>query len=402
MGRGEPLKKKPVLLTGATLLALASGSMAVATAARPADVSPRVVAQRDELVHGVADAIKGNSLSPIPPVGSVTAITDTKPRFRVHDTEEPSQDNFVGPPRRLEALDQGESASFSFVVAADMRYFAGPGYYDTPQYFRGAAEAIAAVGGGAFMISPGDIDPPDDVLWTIRQTMGVTYTWYPVIGNHELPGDSQESEYGANLAWLNGYDYGEVNVGPSGCPTTTYSFDHSTAHFVVLNQYCDSSGDDVTTGDVTDHVYEWLASDLESTDKEYVFVFGHEPAYPQPDADNGRLRHLGDSLDEYPERRDRFWGLLREKGVAAYTCGHTHNYSAVRIEGVWQLDVGHARGIGDTRAMSTFAVIEVGEGFVRYEVYRDDANGGSYTRKHGGYFRTVNEEYLPLVVKGSY
>jgi hypothetical protein len=259
-------------------------------------------------------------------------------------------------------------------------------------------EAIAAVGGGAFMISPGDIDPPGNVLWTIRQTMGVTYTWYPVIGNHELPGEGHESEYGANLAWLNGYDYGEVNVGPRGCPTTTYSFDHDNAHFVVLNEYCDSSGDDVTSGDVPDHVYEWLVSDLENTDKAYVFVFGHEPAYPQPDADNGRLRHVGDSLDQYPERRDRFWGLLREKGVVVYICGHTHNYSTVRMEGVWQLDVGHARGIADPRAQSTFAVIEVGERFVGYEVYRDDASGGSYTRMHEGYFLIVEEVYLPLLL----
>jgi hypothetical protein len=452
MGRGKPLKTKLVILAGATLLALVFGSIGVVAAARQADATtavgktstlslsksavfertssfdrPRttssgqkraykrsyfskcdcstntahgIAVQQGEPVHRVAHAIEDNSLPPVPPAGSATIITNANTRFRVHDAEEPRLDDFAGRVQRPEALDQTESVSFTFAVAADMRYFSGPTLYNTPQFFRGAVEAIAAAGGGAFMISPGDIDPPDNVLWTIRQTMGVTYTWYPVIGNHELPGKDHESEYGANLAWLNGYDYGEVNVGPSGCPTTTYSFDHSNAHFVVLNEYCDSSGDDVTTGDVTDHVYEWLVSDLENTTQEHVFVFGHEPAYPQPDADNGRSRHVGDSLDEYPDRRDRFWGLLREKEVVAYICGHTHNYSAVRIEGVWQLDVGHARGLADTGAQSTFALIEVGEGFVRYEVYRDDASGGSYSRRHMGYFQAVDEVFLPLVVNG--
>ena len=249
------------------------------------------------------------------------------------------------------------------------------------------------------MVTPGDIDPPSNVLWTITRTLGMTYTWYPVIGNHELPGAGQEVEYGANLAWLNRYDYGQVNAGPSGCPTTTYSFDYGHAHFVMLNEYCDSGGDDVTTGDVPDHVYHWLVSDLASTEKAYVFVFGHEPAYPQPDADNGRVRHVGDSLDQYPQRRDRFWELLRQTGVVAYICGHTHNYSVVRVKGVWQLDVGHARGLGDTGARSTFAVIEVGKEFAKYRVYRDDAGGGSYTCMHEGYFRAANEIYLPLVTR---
>jgi hypothetical protein len=377
---------------------LVFGSISVVAAARQTDLVPGVAALRAEPVHTVAGAVETNVPPPISAVGSVTVTTDANTPLRVPGAEEPSLDDFTGPPERLEIREPGESVPFSFVVTADMRYFAGPGYYDTSQYFRGAMEAIAAVGGGAFMISPGDIDPPGNVLWTIRQTMGVTYTWYPVIGNHELPEEGQESEYGANLAWLNSYDYGEVNAGPSGCPTTTYSFDHGNAHFVVLNEYCDSNGDGVTSGDVTDHVYEWLVNDLENTAQEHVFVFGHEPAYPQPDADNGRLRHVGDSLDQYPERRNRFWGLLKEKGVVAYICGHTHNYSAVRIEGVWQLDAGHARGIGDTRAQSTFAVIEVGEGVVRYEVYRDDSSGGSYTRQHGGYFQQSDQVYLPLLL----
>jgi len=270
---------------------------------------------------------------------------------------------------------------FTFAVTADMRGYSGL-EYDSSQYFRGACEAIAARGRGAFMVSPGDIDPTSDVLWTITSTLGASYTWYPVVGNHELPGAGNESYSGSNMDWLRSYDYGAVNPGPSGCPETTYSFDYANAHFVVLNEYCDTGGDTVGDGDVPDHLYDWLVDDLSATDKTHVFVFGHEPAYPQPDADNGRIRHLGDSLDKYPANRDRFWNLLRDERVVAYICGHTHGYSAVEMDGVWQLDAGHARGKGDTGARSTFIVINVDASGVTFKTYRDDADGGPYTLAH--------------------
>jgi hypothetical protein len=246
------------------------------------------------------------------------------------------------------------------------------------------------------MVSPGDIDPTTDVMWTITQTMGITYTWYPVVGNHELPGSGTEPYSGANMDWLRAYDYGPVNPGPSGCPETTYSFDHGNSHFVMLNEYCDTGGDTITDGDIPDHLYNWLVNDLNNTDKTHVFVFGHEPAYPQPDADNGRERHMADSLNLYPTNRDRFWSLLESKGVTAYICGHTHNYSAVKIDGVWQLDAGHARGIGDTGARSTFLFVRVDGPAVTFEAYRDDAGGGPYTRMHTGIL-TGTHHYLPLL-----
>ncbi len=270
-----------------------------------------------------------------------------------------------------------------------MRQFAGPGTYDSSQYFRGAVEAIAAHGPGAFMVSPGDIDPPASVLWTITQTLGSSYTWYPVAGNHE-------TETPADMDWLRQYDYGLVNPGPSGCPETTYSYDFGNAHFVMLNEYCDTAGDTVTDGDIPDHLYNWLVADLQATSQMHVFVFGHEPAFPQPDADNGRLRHETDSLNAHPINRDRFWNLLTDQGVVAYICGHTHNYSLAHIDGVWQLDVGHSRGLGDTGARSTFVLINIDGRRVAYQTYRDDASGGVYTLTHVG--NLAREPiYLPVV-----
>ncbi len=273
-----------------------------------------------------------------------------------------------------------------------MRNYAGPGPFDSPRYFRGVCETIAEQGDVAFMVSPGDLDPPQDAWWTIQQTLGPDFRWYPVVGNHD-------TESGDDLAWLRTYDYGPVNPGPSGCPTTTYSFDYRNAHFVVLNVYCDADGDAVTDGDVPDHLYEWLAADLEATDQTHVFVFGHEPAYPQPDADSGRTRHVGDSLDAHPEHRDRFWNLLADRGVVAYICGHTHNYSAIRIDGVWQLDAGHARGMGDSGARSTFLLIRVEGDAVVLETYRDDGAGGPYTLVERVPLAGGAALHLPLVTR---
>ncbi|HEY75244.1 MAG TPA: hypothetical protein G4O00_03565 [Thermoflexia bacterium] len=283
-------------------------------------------------------------------------------------------------------------SAFAFAVTADMRQYAGPGLYDSSHYFRGACEAIAALGDVAFMVSPGDIDPPLGVQWTISQTLGADFPWYPGVGNHE-------AETPDDVAWLQAYDYGPVNPGPSGCPTTTYSFDYGVAHLVMLNVYCNAGGPTITDGKIPDHLYEWLAADLQATDRPYIFVFGHEPAFPQPDAETGRERHVGDSLDAYPANRDRFWDLLASHGVVAYICGHTHNYSAVRIDGVWQLDAGHARGKGDRGAPSTFLVIRVENDLVVLETYRDDMAGGPYTLVERIPLAGGAALYLPLVTR---
>jgi hypothetical protein len=53
---------------------------------------------------------------------------------------------------------------------------------------------------------------------------------------------------------------------------------------------------------------------------------------------------------------------LVDRGVTAYICGHTHNFIVHLHGGVWQIDVGHARGFGDTGARSTFVMFYVMDG----------------------------------------
>jgi predicted phosphodiesterase len=205
--------------------------------------------------------------------------------------------------------------------------------------------------------------------------LGKDYKWYPVIGNHE-------QETPEDMEWLREWgakNAGQfVNTGPENAEETFYSFDYKNAHFIAINQYYDGESDIAADGDVTDPAFEWLENDLKQTDKQFIFVIGHEPIISIMDYHSGRLRHKGDNLDKYPENASRFMELLRKYNVSAYLCGHTHNFSYAKINGVWQLDAGHSRGIGDTGSPSTFLKIFVSNSDVWFEVYRDDADGGEY------------------------
>jgi len=266
-----------------------------------------------------------------------------------------------------------------FIVAADMRNFAADGEWS--KNFSGACEAVKEVGAGSFMISPGDLDvrPPSAVRAMIDKVIGEDYPWYPVLGNHDPESPSSMNylrDYSAKVPRV-------VNRGPEGCEETTYSFEWADAHFVVLNQYYDGVRDWGLKGDIVPELLEWLEADLAANTKRRVFVFGHEPLVAMPDMDNGRMRHQGDSLDENPENAFDFHQLLLKYEVDAYICGHTHNTSYAKINGLWQLDSGHARGLEESsyadqmyaaigRAIEEGRKKGVGEGTSLRQLYRDD------------------------------
>lgn len=280
----------------------------------------------------------------------------------------------------LSQSDASGITNLTFYVANDIRDGVGGPDLDTAHHFRGVVEAIRDLdGGGAMLISPGDLTPLTATYHTITRTLGSDYPWYPGVGNHEYPGGDDEPYPGANLDWLRAFDYDVsgpdiapniVRTGPTGCPKTTYSFDYGAAHFVMLNVYCDADGEMAFHGDIRDHLYDWLSADLDATTQPLIFVFGHEPAYPQRDDENGRIRHAHNSLNQFVDHRDRFWKLLNQHNVAAYFSGHTHAYSAVRIDGVWHISTGHAAGIGVTEMRSTFLRVIVDGTTVQYQAYR--------------------------------
>ncbi len=286
-------------------------------------------------------------------------------------------------------------SSFTIALTSDMRRFCGDGSYDTPLYFRGVCEAIAQITDTAFMISPGDEDPPSFVRWTLDQYLGASYLWYPAVGNHELPSETFEFYPDMKMDFLRNYNKNAhtlpyiVNSGPPGCEETTYSFDYQNAHFAIINQYYDGKSDIGTDGDVVDELFSWLKADLKASRQNYKFVIGHEPAFPRPDADNGLLRHEHVCLDKYPQNRDRFWQLLVEENVVAYITAHTHCYSLYQHQGVWQLDCGHARGLTPKKKVkSTFILLTIGQNQVSYQTYRDNYDGGPYNLSYSGVLAT--------------
>lgn len=265
--------------------------------------------------------------------------------------------------------------SFTFDVTADMRNYAEP-EYQTPEYFLGVCNAISKVGKGEFMVSPGDIDPPSSVAQTILNVLGEKYFWYPVLGNHEV---ETEKDMEFLEKYLSVDIPNVVNNGPKNSMKTMYSFEFKNAHFIILNEYYDGVSTNALDGDISDATYKWLKEDLELNKKPYIFVFGHEPLVSMPDYNNGRMRHRGDNLDKYPENSFRFQQLLREYDITAYFCGHTHNFSYSKINGIWQIDAGHARGKGDEGARSTFLQVKVTNANCSVDVYRSEQNWIDYT-----------------------
>ena len=271
------------------------------------------------------------------------------------------------------------AVDFHFTVTADPRGN-HTGFGDTLQ-----AINTFCGGPGEFHVSVGDIDntiPENRAV--IDTKFGASAKWYPIIGNHE-------EETGADIQWLRAeYDTGNglrtplsdpsmTNAdGPIGTQRVCYSWDYGNAHFVATNQYWNggptegtgtdiSKDDTAASGDVVPALRQWLADDLAANTKPFVFVFGHEPAFPYN-------RHVGDSLDQYPDNRDAFWEVLEDEDVHAFFVGHTHYYSKHLgdkdgIGDVWQFDAGNAGN--DPGDGMTFFDITVGSSTATIDVWRD-------------------------------
>ncbi len=276
------------------------------------------------------------------------------------------------------ALDSPASnaADFHFTVTADPR-----GYHTD---FGNVLQAINdGPAPGVFHVSPGDIDgtiPENRAV--IDDKFGTDFLWYPIIGNHEIDNTN-------DISWIrNEYSNGNSlrtplkdftnQDGPTGSVETTYSWDYGRVHFVALNEYwnggTEADSDIGTDGDIVPELYDWLSDNLDANTRPLVFVFGHEPAFPQN-------RHIGDSLDQYETNRDNFWTLLEANDVLAYFTAHTHFYSKRQGDkngdgNVWQLDAGNAGNDSDGDGFTYFDVV-ISNNRVTVNVYRDPDGAGT-------------------------
>lgn len=285
-------------------------------------------------------------------------------------------------------------ATLTFTVAGDMRNFSANEKADGRRFFDGACAAMQRIGPGAFLISPGDFDPPAPNRAVIDRYLGKNFPWYVVVGNHEV-------ENAAVMPWVRTWLAGDIpHVVRRGVPGTTlavYSWDAGEAHFVAIDSYpwatpgvpgkkaAPQSGEAAPVGDkgevdLTAAMLEWLENDLRSTAQRMIFVVGHQPIESLPDMESGRKRHDRDSVSHDPQQTARFVALLLKYHVRAYVCGHTHDASITKLaSGLWQCDSGHARGAGDPGAPSTFLKFRIEGPRAWVDVYRADATGTTYT-----------------------
>ena len=279
--------------------------------------------------------------------------------------------NYFDNTKIAEVMRRTSADAFHFTVTADPRNY--DAVFDTI-----LAQMQTKVGGlGTFHVSPGDIDPPQNIRTRIDSRFGTSAVWYPGLGNHE-------TETPADMTWIR-TEYTSGNGGrvplkvytnqdgPVGTLETNYSWDYGNVHFIMLNEYWNgaaTSGSDVARdGDVVPALLNWLAANIAATTKPTIIVFGHEPAFPFN-------RHVGDSLDLYPANRDAFWNLLEsDLRVKAYIVGHTHYYSKYKKPNgrVWQIDVGNAGN--DQGDGKTFLDVIVNSTQIQFNAWRDSGTG---------------------------
>lgn len=183
----------------------------------------------------------------------------------------------------------------------------------------------------AFLIHAGDLE-------NVARTEQIVITYFdkpffPSMGNHDKdPG----RQYFYESFYLNKklpYLVDSTFIKEEGAEALCYSFVYENAYFIVLDQYYRVPYRNY--GNVIGKQLQWLEHQLVNNNYPYVFVIGHEPAYPR-----GWQRNYGDCLDRYPEDRDRFWALLSQYQVTAYLTGHTHSYLVQYLQDVWHIDMG--------------------------------------------------------------
>jgi Calcineurin-like phosphoesterase len=299
---------------------------------------------------------------------------------------------------------QSNPGTFRFTITADNRSASGFPYV--------LEQINSKVGGpGVFHVMPGDFAPADATWNNLRSVFGNDVLWYPVVGNHETYEDEGPEPGINNLPWLRNYYYqyleGKVNPGPVNGEETTYSWDYGNAHFVALNVQYSGITDDSGMGAIRQRLYDWLVEDLNNNTQPVVFVFGHEPAFPQPDADDGDIRHDDDTLGDLT---DDFWDLMEAKKVTAYINGHTHRYSRCQPKTsgdykcvytdtflgkynklakhaypksgskVWQIDAGQARHKDYNQHYDTFIDVTVSMSQVIFDTWRDTNKNGDFIK----------------------
>jgi acid phosphatase type 7 len=103
-----------------------------------------------------------------------------------------------------------------------------------------------------------------------------------------------------------------------------YSFVAGNSLFIVLDSCLDDQEKKITGEQLM-----WLEEVLSASRQKHKFVFLHHPLY----TDLGKGHHAHDSIDKYPESRDRLEALFAKFKVDAVFSGHEHYYERRIVDG---------------------------------------------------------------------
>ncbi|MCX7003936.1 MAG: metallophosphoesterase [bacterium] len=143
---------------------------------------------------------------------------------------------------------------------------------------------------------------------------------YTVRGNHENNAGDGPPLLGLKQAYYDALGVHMPTNGPTNGPTDdqrgyTYSFAHSNATFMVIDQYFYPA---TPSGGYHRIDQVWLGQQLQQADTPYKIVMAHVPVY---------LDHFYGTNPTGMANRAEFWDSLGTHGVRLYICGHVHNVS---------------------------------------------------------------------------
>lgn len=172
------------------------------------------------------------------------------------------------------------------------------------------------------IVVAGDMDPlvsrHEDFLhvFTNADTRPV---FLPIIGNHEFKNGGVHFRYARDVLIPS-----IPHVVRRHTTSCDYYLDHRNMRIIAVDGYTELG----KAGVINDKGRQWIEQVIKETPSsiDHIFIAFHEPAFP-------RVKHVGDSFDQNPKRRDAFWQMLLgyKDRVRAVFVGHTHSYYHLRV-----------------------------------------------------------------------
>ncbi|MFH1749554.1 MAG: metallophosphoesterase, partial [bacterium] len=155
------------------------------------------------------------------------------------------------------------------------------------------------------LVSSGDSDSDWDYFNNITNELRSETSFYPTIGNHELP----IADYLANFELPNNEQW--------------YSIDDNNVHYIILD-----STSDISLGSAQ---YIWLENDLNNigVDINFTVVVFHHPPY-----------NTGSHDEDEAGFQTNIVPLFESKGVDIVFNGHDHNYERSLVNGIYYIVTG--------------------------------------------------------------